>query len=123
MLAPISRVIIFVGDVQKCAGFFRDAFGLETVPGDYEPDEWQELDAGGCRIAFHKARGPNGPIDTPTGGPSNPHKLVFYAEDVPATREELVRRGADMQDTRTFGEFVVCDGVDPEGHPFQISNR
>ena len=26
MLAPMNRVIIFVGDVEKCAGFFRDLF-------------------------------------------------------------------------------------------------
>ena len=38
-------------------------------------------------------------------------------------REELLRRGAPMQEVETFGGLVVCDGWDPEGHRFQISNR
>ena len=66
------------------------------------------------------------PVGAPSrsvGGPGNPHKLVFHADDVPAMREELVRRGAPMQEVETFGDLVVCDGRDPEGHRFQISNR
>ena len=122
MLAPMKRVVIFVGDVEKCAGFFRDLFDLEPIESEDSPDVWLELDAGGCRLGFHKAYGPEGPIDTPTGGPGNPHKLVFYAEDVAAMREELVRRGAPMQEVETFDDLVVCDGWDPEGHRFQISN-
>ena len=77
MLAPMKRVVIFVGDVEKCAGFFRDLFDLEPIESEDSPDVWLELDAGGCRLGFHKAYGPEGPIDTPTGGPGNPHKLVF----------------------------------------------
>ena len=122
MLAQMNRVVIFVGDVEKCAGFFRDLFDLEPIESEYSPGVWLELDAGGCRLGFHKAYGPEGPIDTPTGGPGNPHKLVFYAEDVAAMREELVRRGAPMQEVETFDDLVVCDGWDPEGHRFQISN-
>ena len=99
MLAPMNRVIVFVGDVEKCAGFFRDLFDLEPLESDHSPGVWLELDAGGCRLGFHKAYGPEDPIDEPTGGPGNPHKL------------------------ETFGDLVVCDGWDPEGHRFQISNR
>jgi len=53
----------------------------------------------------------------------NPHKIVFFAEDVEATRATLVARGAVMGDVRRFGELVLCDGQDPEGHVFQICNR
>ena len=122
MLAPLNRVIVFVGDVQKCASFYRDAFGLPFIPSD-DPEGWQELDAGPCRLAFHKAHGPDGPVDSPTGGPMNPHKIVFHAEDVVETRTELERRGVRMGKVNRFGGLVLCDGVDPEGHRFQISNR
>lgn len=118
MLASLHRVIIFVGDVQKCAGFYRDVFELAMIPSD-DPGGWQELDGGGCRLAFHKARGTEGP----TGGPGNPHKIVFHCEDVAATRAELERRGVRMGKIITFGDLIFCDGADPEGHRFQISNR
>jgi len=44
MLAAMGRVIVFVGNVPKCATFFRDAFDLQMIPSD-DPDGWQELDA------------------------------------------------------------------------------
>ena len=50
--------------------------------------------------------------------PMNPHKLVFFADEVPAMREELVRRGAGMDDVKVFGDLVLCDRQDPEGHQF-----
>jgi predicted enzyme related to lactoylglutathione lyase len=123
MLAAMNRVILFVGDVERCANFYRDLFDLSPIESRRPSDEWCELDAGGCRLAFHKAYGPDGPVDGPTGGPNNPHKIVFYAEDVPAMREELIRRGAQMEDASIAGDLALCDGSDPEGHRFQISNR
>jgi predicted enzyme related to lactoylglutathione lyase len=113
-VTPLNRVIIYVGDVQKCARYYADVFGFAAVR--------RELDTGGCRLAFIKAHGPDGPINSPTGSPMNPHKIVFYAEDVEAVRATLVARGAVMGDVRKFGLQVLCDGKDPEGHVFQISN-
>ncbi|MAE66658.1 MAG: hypothetical protein CMJ18_20510 [Phycisphaeraceae bacterium] len=123
MLAALNRIIIFVGDVEKCGAFFRDLFDLEIIEDSHMPGEWLELNGGGCSLAFHKAFGPNGPIDTPTGSPGHPHKIVFHAEDVEAMREELIRRGAEMGEINRFGDVALCDGADPEGHRFQISSR
>jgi len=123
MLAPLNRIIIFVGDVEKCARFYTECFGFTALSGDHAAAEWMELDTGGCRLAFHKAHGTHGPIDKPTGSSMNPHKIVFYAEDVAAARAAVVARGALMGEIRTFGSLRLCDGQDPEGHVFQISNR
>ena len=123
MITPLHRIIIFVADVETCAAFYRDVFGFTALPSDHPPTEWIELDTGGCRLALHKARGPNGAIDTPTGSAVHPHKIVFYAEDVEAARAAVVARGAIMGDVRNFGSLTLCDGQDPEGHVFQISNR
>ena len=116
---PLKRVIVFVADVERCAAFYCDAFGFRRLTSESPAKEWLELETGGCRLAFHKARGAKGP----TGSANNPHKIVFYAKDVEAAREELVSRGAKMGKVITFGELVMCDGRDPEGHAFQISNR
>ena len=123
MTTPLNRVIIFVGDVQKCARFYSDIFGFKPLASDHASTDWIELDTGGCRLAFHKARGPDGPIDSPTGSPMNPHKICFFAEDVEAARAAVVAHGAVMGDVRKFGSLVLCDGQDPEGHVFQLCNR
>jgi len=58
VLTPLNRVIIFVGDVQKCARFYREVFGFAVASDDHDSTEWIDLDAGGCVLAFHKAHGP-----------------------------------------------------------------
>lgn len=123
MLMPLNRIIIFVGDVEKCARFYVDAFGFTALASDQPAAEWMELDTGGCRLAFHKARGRDRRIGVPTGSPMNPHKIVFYADDVVAARTAILARGAVMGEICKFGSLVFCDGRDPEGHVFQISNR
>src|SRR5262252_1933187 len=120
-LTPLKRVIIFVRDVRTCAQFYIDVFGFTIVPGGEldDPDEWIELETGGCRLAMHKAHGGKGP----TGGKMNPHKIVFYAEDAEAARAGVIERGAKMGKVHKYGSLVFSDGKDPEGHVFQISNR
>ena len=121
---PLTRVIIYVGDVERCAKFYGDVFGFKVMPQTYTAGEWAELDTGACRVAFHKAYGQGGvPIGKPTGSTQNPHKIVFFAEDVPAKRDELIARGAKMGEVMTFDMVVLCDGQDVEGHVFQICNR
>ena len=118
MKAPLHRVIIFVFDVQACAQFYVSVFGFSRIATD-DPADWQELETGGCRLAFHKARGVNGP----TGSQDHPHKIVFFAENVAAARELAVAHGAEMGQIKTFGSLILCDGQDVEGHVFQLSNR
>lgn len=121
-MIPLARIIVFVSDVPRIAAFYRERFGLTPVPSSWPANEWQELDAGGCRIAFHLAYGAGGPAAAPTGGPGDPHKLVFVSDDVAALRATLVAAGVPMDDLCTYGDLILCDGTDPEGHRFQISN-
>jgi catechol 2,3-dioxygenase-like lactoylglutathione lyase family enzyme len=123
MNTPLIRVIIFAADVQKCAHFYRDIFGFTLLPGSHPPAEWLELETGGCRLAFHQAYGADGPITSPTGSPMNPHKIAFFTQDVEAKRAELVARGVDLDPVHTSGSLSLCNGRDPEGHIFQLSNR
>lgn len=122
-IGPVSRVMIFVGDVEVCGAFYRDVLGLMPVKDTHEPGEWLELDAGNCRIALHKAYKKDGPLDGPTGGADVPYKITFTVPDVAAAREELIARGAEMLEIRQFDGLDLCDGIGPEGHRFQLCNR
>jgi hypothetical protein len=110
----LSRVSVFARDVRALARFTADAFGLEAVGAPTAG--WAELEAGGCRIAFHSG-GAAGrkPVKAP--------KLVFGSADVSAARDALVRRGVRMGKMRSFDGIELCDGRDPEGNLFQVSSR
>jgi catechol 2,3-dioxygenase-like lactoylglutathione lyase family enzyme len=115
MNLQLRRVIVFVQDVQMVGVFYRDVLGLPVVVSPDDEREWLELDAGGCRIGLHKS-------DAVKVNRRQP-KLVFYAENVASARDHLIARGAKLGAVQTSGEIQFCDGKNPEGNPYQISNR
>jgi catechol-2,3-dioxygenase len=107
----IKRVIIFTRRMAEMMKFYGDVIGLRQLTDEAD---WKEFQAGGCNLALHKGTSAIG---------SHPPKLVFYARDVAATRTELLRRGATLGKVKSGKGPDMCDGRDPDGNPFQISNR
>lgn len=123
-LGSLNRIIIYSGDAIRCAAFFREHFGLPPI-GEWS-SEWAELDGGQCRLAFHQAYGPDGPITTATGSAWNPHKIVFTVSDVKAARERLLSGGVTVSELQVYedaGNLILFQGTDPEGHVFQVCNK
>lgn len=116
----LYRVILFARDVEACAAFYSDAFGFRRIESTPSGKGWIELDAGGCRLAFHTRGSRSLSKPAPGGGP---HKLVFYTADVPAMRKTLLAKGIAMGPLHADATLAFADGSDPEGHRFQISNR
>src|SRR5215813_4276215 len=110
----VSRFIIFTPDVGRLANFYATSFGLSKV-GDVD-EEWTELDAGVCKIAFHKISEKGTNRDGWT-------KLVFGSKDVQGEKVRLENMGVKMSEITIFGEIQLCDGRDPDGNYFQISSR
>lgn len=108
MKLRVRRVILFTQDAPALAAFYRNVLGLRGLS---DPDNrgWIELDAGGIGLAIHKGR----PPAVRSSGP----KLAFLCPDVVAARAKLgpVKGSA--------GGLQLCDGRDPAGYPFQLSNR
>lgn len=123
----IARVILFAKDIAAMAAFYRDVVGLSPVATPDDSEDWRAFDAGGCQLALHAipARyAEHIEITTPPEPrEGSPMKVAFFAPDVAAAREALVRRGARMGEVQRFGDLVMCDGVDPEGNVFQFANR
>ena len=114
MQLKINRLILFVQDLATVAAFYREVIGL-PVKGTQDQPGWLELDAGACTLALHSGGAPNQARRAP--------KIVFAASDVEAVRAELIKRGARLGPVKAFGQIQLCDGQDPEGNLFQISNR
>ncbi len=107
----MARVILFTGQIDAMSRYYGEVLGLKQVTNE---KGWREFAAGGATIALH-----SGPSSPGRKGP----KIVFHAEDVTATREALVARGAKFGKLKQGDVFCLCDGKDPDGNPLQLSNR
>jgi catechol 2,3-dioxygenase-like lactoylglutathione lyase family enzyme len=107
----MARVILFTGRMEEMSKYYGEVLGLKLVTDE---KGWKEFATGGARVALH-----SGPASPGRKGP----KIVFHAEDVAASREMLVARGARFGKVRQGEEFSLCDGKDPDGNPIQLSNR
>ena len=111
MTLSMLRIVLFTKDMPGMVAFYRDVLGLRL-----RKDEkgWKEFDANGCVIALH-----NG---TSSAG-RRPPKIGFWAPDIAAARKELLDRGARMSKLMVGAGLVRCEGKDPDGNPFSISDR
>ena len=111
MKLDLRRVILFVDDMAVMTRFYEEQLGLKVLTRE---DRWVDFDAGGTRLALHS-------------GVSNPGrtKICFYVSDVSKARQELIDRGVRMgkDPGPRLDELQLCDGKDPEGNTFQLSNR
>lgn len=114
MALKLARVTVPMRDRDKQLAFYRDVLGLPVKGDDSDPNV-VELEAGACSILLTKG--------LKSGVAESGSRLVFHAEDVPALREELELLGIKVGKLKEFGPHVAFDGVDPEGNPFQITNR
>lgn len=107
----IRRLVIFTNRMEAMTAFYRDILGLEQTANE---TGWKEFDAGPIALALHNGTSEVG---------RRPPKMVFYSADVAGTREMLIRRGAKVGKVKSGAGLDLCEGKDPDGNPFQISNR
>jgi len=107
----IKRIIIFTKQMPALSRFYGEVLGLRQK--NDEPG-WKVFDLGGCDLALH-----NG---TSVVGKRAP-KLVFFSANVGNTRDALLKRGAKLGKVKSKDGLDLCEGTDPDGNPFQISNR
>jgi catechol 2,3-dioxygenase-like lactoylglutathione lyase family enzyme len=111
MKLEMRRIILFTRDMPGMTAFYRDVLGL-TLRKD-EPG-WKEFDANGCVIALH-----NGPSRIG----ARPPKIGFWARDIAKARDELAARGVRMTKLISSPGLTRCEGKDPDGNPFSVSDR
>ncbi len=120
MPLSMTRLILYVRDVPALSAFYRTHFDLPLV--EAIGDDWAVLDAGGVEIALHRVG--EAYRDLPMGGAASNAKLVFtVAADLAERRDRLVAAGVAMRPLKRFDGYpaLMCDGEDPEGNVFQLS--
>jgi len=123
----LARIIVFAKDMQEMASFYGNVIGMRQVETADSSDVFISFDAGAAQLSLHAiperyAAGIE-IADPPVPREGTPLKFAFYAKNVAEVRAELVERGANLGPVREFGALHLCDGVDPEGNIFQLSNR
>ena len=111
MTLSMRRIVLFTKDMPGMVAFYRDVLGLKL-----RKDEkgWKEFDANGCVIALHNGTSKVG---------RRPPKIGFWAKDIAAARQQLLERDAKMSKLMTGAGLMRCEGKDPDGNPFSISDR
>lgn len=110
----ITRVILYVKDLEVVAQFYERHFGLCRSAND--ESGWMEL-AGdnGCGIALHKAA-----VSQKSGAAM---KLVFGVKDVAKYRSRCARRGLKFGPIHRANGIEFANAKDPAGNSISISNR
>ncbi|VVE12839.1 VOC family protein [Pandoraea anhela] len=121
MPIPVSRLILYVRDVERLKSFYQQYFALAVV--EEIAGEWVVLNAGAIELALHLVRQPYRQ-QPPSMHPRSNAKIVFsVTSGLTEMRERLLRDGVRMRDLKRFDgfPFLMCDGEDPEGNVFQLA--
>lgn len=110
-----ARIMFPVHDLEMMAAFYHDVLGFPIVE---TPDPSKAcFDLGGVLLCLHAAATPM--RDDDYIGPV----LIFTAPDVSLLREQLIEQGVRMGKLKSFGALTECDGRDPEGNLFRLTNQ
>jgi catechol 2,3-dioxygenase-like lactoylglutathione lyase family enzyme len=118
----LSRLILYVRDVTLLRTFYQTHFGFPAV--EEIEGEWAVLDAGGVELAFHRVGVAYRQVER-SESQSNA-KLVFSIDSgLEVLSQRLALSGVKMREPKRFDGFpyLLCDGEDPEGNVFQLSQR
>jgi predicted enzyme related to lactoylglutathione lyase len=121
MSIGLTRIILYVHDVERLSAFYREAFGLTVV--EHIADEWAVLAAGACEIALHRVGQAYRTSDPGASQGASNAKLVLSIDgDIAALRATLAAKGVRLGDIKSYpGTGRLCDGRDPEGNVFQLA--
>jgi catechol 2,3-dioxygenase-like lactoylglutathione lyase family enzyme len=118
-LSPsVSRVILYVKNIEKVAAFYEEIFGMRRIPS--RGTGWLELESpsGGCRVALHQAA---------KGQKSGAAvKLVFGVLDVVAFAAAAQAKGlkfGSLHVVRGDPGHEFANAKDPAGNSISISSR
>lgn len=120
MPISMSRLILYVRDVGLLKSFYQTHFEF-PVTEEIE-NEWVVLKAGEIEIALHRVGEPYRELPNHTN--TSNAKIVFSVESgLSELRGELLSAGVRMRDLKRYDGFaqLMCDGEDPEGNVFQLS--
>ncbi len=105
LVSGFDNVHLYVRDMERAAGFYRDVLGI-PLAGD---DDWQEADLAGVRFALHAT--PEG-IE-PTAGTV---KVNFRVTAADAAAGRVRAAGYEVREAMREEYGISYQVVDPDGY-------
>lgn len=121
MTPSLTRIILYVQDVERLARFYKDFLGLSIV--QEIKGEWVVFRPGACELALHRVGREYRVEDAASWKVETNAKLVLtVTRDIAEMRDELASKGVPMGEIKSYPGFAgpLCDGIDPEGNVFQL---
>lgn len=113
---PLTRILLYVRDVEKTAQFYETLFGFEAYRA--ESDRIVELidPRGGANLMLHPAA-----KGQKTG--QSAVKLVFSVPDVDAFCSESNARAFPFGPIHRTADYAFANAKDPDGNSISVSSR
>ena len=109
----LVEVIVYVRDMRRAIGFYRDVLGLEVT---FESEFWTTLATGPCTLALHATDRRERSVAEPDP--------TFLVADLDGERDRLVAAGVEVTEIREPAPGIrVCDAFDPDGNRFSLESR
>jgi ankyrin repeat protein len=115
-IGEMKRIILFARDMAAMRTFYSQVIGLSELSG--ASDHWAEFATGASVLALHTQSS-----NYKTTGSGEGALFNFIVPDVSSARDELINRGAKMREVINNDGLIMCDGEDPEGNLFSLSNK
>ena len=119
-----DTIIFYVQNVDRLKSFYKKTFNLEIIE-EYQ-SIWALLDAGTCKIGFHKIGDKYLNENKGVFKFDNNTKIVFEIDnDINEVRAHFIDQNVVMREIKTFDnyDYWLCDGEDPEGNVFQLKQK
>ena len=120
MQIVMTRLILYVRDVVRLKSFYQTHFGFHVI--EEIDNEWAVLMAWQVELAFHLVGQPFRSV--PLASKQSNAKLVFSVDSgLAELRSKLERADVPVGEIKRYPGFAysLCDGRDPEGNVFQLS--
>lgn len=126
MFVKIGAVVLFVQDLETCAAFYRDAFGLQVAFTDEVSVAFRMNDHDFALLKTDEARNMVGEAALGHGAEAR-HRMMLCAdvEDVDASYEALIGKGVPFIKSPVDQPWGIRAAylADPEGNLWELRHR
>jgi len=117
----LNYAIIFVSDMKRSVGFYRDVLGF---PLKFESPEWTEFATGGATLALHPARGESTGPEAPEPVPAGRCRPGIRVPDLDRFHERMVEMGVScVQEPRDVFGSRIAQYLDPDGLAISVGEE
>ena len=109
----LAEVVLYVRDMNRAVGFYRDTLGLKI---DFESETWTTFRTGACTLALHL-------VERRKPGIGEPDP-TFIVADAGAERERLAAAGVAVTEIRQpVAGVQVFDVRDPDENRISLESQ